>query len=128
MTAILTFLGSYWKYIVPFIIGGLLFGGGAWKIQGMRLDSCKKNEAVCLTANAENAKTITAQKAEIKKVTESCSARIKSKDKAIRKLKEIDNLKPGEVSNATGNNTLGSNSGDSILDALAGMFKPNSKD
>jgi hypothetical protein len=124
----LAFLWQYKFYIASFIIGGMLFGGGAWKIQGMRLDSCKKNEAVCLTANAENAKTITAQKAEIKKATESCSARINSKDKAIRKLKEIDNLKPGEVSNATDNNTVGSNSGDSILDALAGMFKSDSKD
>ena len=104
----------------------MLFGGGAWKIQGMRLDSCKKNEAVCLTANAENTKTITAQKAEIKKATESCSARITSKDNTIKKLKQIDNL------SGTGgkkNEATGVSSGDDILDALnGGMWKPDSKD
>lgn len=119
----LAFLWQYKFYIASFVIGGMLFGGGAWKIQGMRLDTCKKNEAVCLTANAENTKTITAQKAEIKKATESCSARITSKDNTIKKLKQIDNL-GGKKNEATG-----VSSGDDILDALnGGMFKPDSKD
>jgi len=122
----LAFLWEYKFYIASFIIGGMLFGGGAWKIRGIQVDSCKKKEAVYLTANAENTKTITAQKAEIKKATESCSARITSKDNTIKKLKQIDNL-----SGAGGkkNETTGVSSGDDILDALnGGMWKPDSKD
>jgi hypothetical protein len=122
----LAFLWEYKFYIASFIIGGMLFGGGVWKIQGMRLDSCKKNCLVCLTANAENTKTITAQKAEIAKANKSCASRVDSKDKTIKKLKQIDNL------SGTGgkkDETTGVSSGDDILDALnGGMFKPDSKD
>ncbi len=112
---------------IAICVGLLAVGfGSAWKIQGLRLDVCKKNEAVYLTANAENTLTIAAQKAEIEKLNKSCTARIASKDQTIRKLKQIDNL-----SGAGGkkNETTGVSSGDDILDALnGGMWKPDSKD
>ena len=122
----LAFLWQYKFYIASFIIGGMLIGGGAWKIQGQRLDVCKTQQKVCVSANEENSKTIIALKAEVKKATESCSARITSKDNTIKKLKQIDNL-----SGAGGkkNETTGVSSGDDILDALnGGMWKPDSKD
>ena len=123
---VLAFLWEYKFYIACFILGGILIGGSAWKIQGIRLDSCKKNEAVCLTANAENQATITAQKTEIAKLDQSCSARINGKDKTIKKLKEINSLKGGTTDDKA--TTGAGGSGDDILDALGGMFKPDSKD
>lgn len=125
MTAYLWLL----KYIIPFVVGAVIFGGAAWEIQGMRLDACKKNEAVCLTANAENAKTITAQKAEIEKGNKSCEARIKSKDTVIKRLKVIEALTSENISTGedTANETVNNHNSDAIVSELNVMFRPDSK-
>lgn len=112
---------------IAICVGLLAVGfGSAWKIQGLRLDVCKKNEAVYLTANAENTLTIAAQKAEIEKLNKSCSARIESKDQTIRKLKQIDELVPGGATDD--DKKMDADSSDPILGELGRMFKPDKKD
>jgi predicted Ser/Thr protein kinase len=112
----------YWtflKYGIPFLIGAVVFGGAAWKIQGMRLDTCKKTEAVCLTANVENTKTITALQTEVAKGNKTCEQRLASKDSTIKRLKQIDNLRgKDETNHATGND---------LRDALNGLWDTDSK-
>lgn len=87
------------KYLGPFIVGGLIFGGAAWKYKDTQLDACRKDNKVCLTekevcmsANAENVAMIDALKAEIAKGNRSCESRLKSKDAVIKRLKIIDDL------------------------------------
>ena len=111
MTAYLWLL----KYLIPFIMGGLLFGGAAWKIQGGRLDSCKATQQLCLSANIDNTKTIEMMKEEAKKADKSCSDRLISKDQTIKKLKEIDNMRGKDETN-------NDNSTDDIYNALNGMW------
>lgn len=127
----LAFLWEYKFYIASFIIGGMLIGGGAWKIQGQRLDVCKTQQKVCVSANEENSKTITAQKAEIEKGNKSCEARIKSKDTVIKRLKDIDALTSENISTGedTANETVDNHNSDAIVSELNVMFKQsNSKD
>lgn len=90
--------------------------GVAWSWQGARLDVCKKDNQVCVQANAENVATIDALKAEIAKGNKACEARLKSKDKALREMKAIDGLKgkKDEKGNITPD--------DPILLRLDGMF------
>jgi hypothetical protein len=119
----------YWtliKYGIPFLIGAVIFGGAAWKIQGVRLDNAKATLAVCTDANAENDRAITAMKAEIEKLDKSCSARISSKDRAIKKLKQIDELNGGKTDEKENPGT--DSGGDDIMCELNGMFKPDKKD
>jgi hypothetical protein len=124
----------YWtflKYGIPFLIGAVVFGGAAWKIQGQRLDVCKTQQKVCVSANEENIKTITAQKAEIEKGNKSCEARIKSKDTVIKRLKVIDALTSENISTGedTANETVDNRNSDAIVSELNVMFKQsNSKD
>jgi len=105
------------KYVVPFIIGGLLVG----YVQQQRLEVCKKDNQVCVTANAENITTITALKAEIDKANKSCEARLKSKDALVKKLKKIDDLKGKKNEKANDNANDISNS--TILDELNIMWR-----
>lgn len=115
MTAYLWLL----KYIIPFVVGAVIFGGAAWEIQGVRLDKAKATLTVCTDANAENTATIAAQKAEIEKAGKSCQERLASKDSTIKKLKQIDDLRGiHETNHATGND---------LRDALNGMWNADSK-
>jgi len=113
----------YWtfiKYGIPFLIGAVIFGGAAWKIQGVRLDNAKTTLTVCTNANAENDRAITAMKAEIEKGNKSCEQRLASKDTTIKMLKQIDNLRgTNETNHATGND---------LRDALNRMWDSDSKD
>lgn len=112
----------YWtliKYGIPFLIGGMLFGGAAWKIQGMRLDACKVTEQSCLSANVENDKTIQALKDNIVKAGKSCQERLSSKDRTINNLRSIDDLKGKK--DEKGNIA----SDDPVLDRLNRMFGNN---
>lgn len=102
------------KYILPFIIGGLLFGGTAWKIQGARLDSAKAKVSSCMDANKSNIESIEQLKKEIEGSNKSCQERLASKDLTIKRLKEIDKLRGKDENNPS--------SGDTLLDALNGMF------
>lgn len=105
------------KWGIPFIIGGMLAGGAAWKIQGMRLDSCKSTATACLSANVENDKTIKALQADVDKADKTCQQRLASKDATIRKLKEIDDLRGRDETNP--------DSGNPLRDAVNGMWRDN---
>ena len=109
MTAYLWLL----KYIIPFVIGGVLFGGIAWKIQDARVIKAQSELSVVKDANAENVKTITALQAEVAKGNKSCQERLASKDATIRRLQEIDNM--GGHNESDGTNPL--------RDALNGMYR-----
>jgi hypothetical protein len=100
-------------YVGLFAIGF----GVAWSWQGARLDVCKKDNQVCVQANAENVATIDALKAEIAKGNKACEARLKSKDKALKRIQEIDKMRGKDEKNP--------DSGNPLRDALNGMFGDN---
>lgn len=115
---------AYWvlikpflKYIIPFIIGGILVGGAVWKIRGYEVGKLKGELSNCMVANAENTKTITALQAEIAKGNKTCEQRLKSKQGAINRLREIDDLK-----GASDGKKVGTDSNDPVLNQLRGMF------
>jgi len=124
----------YWtflKYGIPFLIGAVVFGGAAWKIQGVRLDNAKATLTVCESANKENSITIEQLKVEAKSLNKSCEARIKSKDTVIKRLKDIDALTSENISTGedTANETVDNRNSDAIVSELNVMFKQsNSKD
>jgi hypothetical protein len=107
------------KYGIPFLIGAMIAGGAAWKIQGVRLDSCRSTEQACLSANAENTKAITALQADITKGNKTCQERIASKDSAIKRLRDIDNMRGKD------DKKVDANSGDPILSELLRMWDNN---
>ncbi|MEN6317253.1 MAG: hypothetical protein ABFD82_00645 [Syntrophaceae bacterium] len=115
---------SYWilikpflKYIIPFIIGGILVGGTVWKIHKYKVGKLEGQVSICKDANAENTKTITALQAEIAKGNKTCEQRLKSKQGAINRLREIDDLK-----GASDGKKVGTDSNDPVLNQLRGMF------
>lgn len=104
------------RYGIPFVIGAILFGGSAWKIQGIRVDRLKGEVSICKEANLTNVQTIDTLKADIAKQDKTCQARLASKDSTINNLRSIDDLKgkkddKGKVT-----------SDDPILNHLNGMF------
>lgn len=96
-----------------FIIGF----GVAWSWQGARLDAVRTEMKVCKEANVENQKSISNLQGEVAKSNKSCEARLKSKDRALRELKEIDDLKGGKGEKGNSNPT-----GNAVLDALNRLF------
>jgi len=111
------------KYGIPFIIGGLLFGGAAWKIQDWRYGGDRVKLEACSSANVENATTIEQLKKQAENFNKTCEQRIASKDSTIKKLRQIDELHGGN----TNGQEMDADSGDSVLNELRGMFKLNSK-
>jgi len=110
----------YWtliKYGIPFIIGAMIFGGAAWKIQGVRLDNAKAFVVACESANKENIVTIEQLKKQAESFNKACEARLASKDGTIKKLRDIDALRGKDEKTPT--------SGDPIRDALNGMWNDN---
>jgi len=81
------------KYGIPFIIGGMLFGGFMWKIQDWRYSGDRAKLGACESANIENDTTILALKDSILKADKSCSERLANKDSTIKRLRDIDNLR-----------------------------------
>lgn len=110
MTAYLWLL----KYVIPFVVGAVIFGGAAWKIQSIRLDNAKAAVVVCEQANSENTKTIELMKVEIEKNSLSCSKKLAGKDATINRLRQIDSLE------VKGEKVV--DSGDAILDELNRMW------
>jgi hypothetical protein len=114
------------KFLVPYLIGGLIVGGATWKIQGMRLDRAKLNleqsqsqVVACQDANKSGQATIGALKKEIANAQSVCAVRLKVKENTIRTMKEIDDIKPKKVNNEKDSNVA---TGDVILDMLNSMF------
>ena len=104
------------KWGIPFIIGGMIFGGAAWKIQGVRLSVAKADFATCSIANQTNTETIEQLKKQAESYNKSCQERIKGKDGTINRLREIDNLR------GSNGQKVDANSNDPILNQLRGMF------
>lgn len=125
MTAYLWLL----KYIIPFVVGAVIFGGAAWEIQGARLDKAKATLTVCTDANKENSITIEQLKEQAKSLNKSCDARIKSKDTVIKRLKDIEALTSENISTGEDTNeAVDNHNSDAIVSELNVMFKPDSKD
>ena len=129
-------------YAVAFAIGAALAGGAAWMIQGARVDSAKaelsqtradlkvsqNNEKICEDTNKLNQATIGSLQEEVKSALQGCDSRLAAKDKTLKNLRRISELKPGvpkEGINEIGKNDSGlASSGDPLLDELNRMFVP----
>lgn len=117
------------KVLIPFIIGAVIGGFIVGKVKQSKIDTLqvelaktKQELTVCQDANATSQATIGNMKAELQSTQESCTTRLKQKEHTAAEIKRIDNLKPGVKANETDRNSVGSSTGDPILDALNGMF------
>jgi len=128
-------------YIIPFLIGAALAGGTAWTIQGARVDSAKAdleqtladlkvsrgNEEACRDVNKINETTIGSLQEEVKSALQGCDSRLAAKDKTLKNLKRISELKPDAKggTNEMGKDNSGvASHGDPILDELNRMYDP----
>ena len=114
MSVLLAFLGSYWKYILPLVLGIAIGASVGWKIQQWRFGGDRVKLNACISANAEKDNTIKMQQEEVAKCNKSCQERLKSKDATLKKMRDIDNLRGKDEKNPS--------SGDALLDALNGMY------
>jgi hypothetical protein len=107
-------------------IGAAIGGGAAWRIQGVRIGHLQANVetlttqlSACQGANAENIKTIDGLQIEVANANGICDSRLKTKEGLVKRLQEIDNLKPRASKNEAGNPT---DAADPLLGELNGMF------
>lgn len=107
--------------IIGLLIGMIFAGASVWWAKDQQVKAVKVELQTAKDANAslETAKELL--KDEVKRMNESCTARINNKDRTINRLREIDSLKPGKVNNNETNSIAG-NRGDPILDALNDMW------
>lgn len=124
------------KILVPIIIGAVIGGIIVGKVQQVRIDAkaveltkvqqelAKKQKELtdCQGANDTNQATIGSLTTELQSAQTSCTTRLRQKEHTAAEIKRIDNLKPGVKANETDRNSVGSTSGDPILDGLNGMF------
>ncbi len=89
------------RILCPYLIGAVIAGGCAWKIQGIRMDALKNRLAVqkaeilsCQDANKVCGETIIKLKADIQKATANCEKRISVRNELMDRIREIDELKP----------------------------------
>lgn len=122
------------KILIPFIIGALIGGFIIGKAKQSKIDTLqveltktRQELTVCQDANATNQATIGSMKAELQSVQASCTTRLRQKERTASEIKRIDSLKPGVKTDETDSNTVGSSTGDPILDALNGMFIDNGR-
>jgi len=132
----LTIVRKLLPYIIPFLIGAALAGGAAWIVQGARVDSAKatleqaladlkvsrSNEESCRDVNKINEATIGSLQEEVKSALQGCDSRLAAKDKTLKSLKRISELKGG--TDETVKNDSGVASTDPILDELNRMHVP----
>lgn len=124
-------------YAVAFVIGATLVGGSVWMIQGARVDSAKaelsetqanlrisqNNEKACEDSNKINQATIGGLQEEVRSSLQGCDSRLAVKDKTLKNLKRISELKGGTDEKVENGSTVNS-SGDPFLDELNRMFIP----
>jgi len=129
------------KILVPVIIGAVIGGIIVGKVQQARIDAkeveltkvkqelaAKQKELTdCQGANDTNQATIGSLTTELQSAQKGCTARLRQKENTASEIKRIDSLKPGVKANETDRNTVGSSSGDPILDGLNGMFVNDGK-
>lgn len=120
------------SYIMIIILLASLAGGfyGGCEVQKGKVERLKADVAQlegnlkeCQQVNVTNIEATTALKEDVKKANRSCASRVAAKDALIKKLQEIDNLKP------TGGTTSEKDSSvtnpDPILDRLNKLFVPS---
>lgn len=119
------------KILIPFIIGAIIGGMVVGKAKQVQIDAGKvelsktqQELVVCQDANKTNQETITSLQMELRSAQQSCTTRLREKERTVNEIKQIDSLKPGVTANETNNNN-GGNSGDPILDSLNRMFIPD---
>jgi len=122
------------KVLIPFIIGAVIGGFIIGKVKQSKIDALqveltktRQELTVCQDANATNQATIGSMKTELQSAQTSCTTRLRQKERTAAEIKRIDGLKPGVKANETDRNTVGSTSGDPILDGLNGMFIDDGK-
>jgi hypothetical protein len=120
-------------YLIGFMIGAALVGYiQQQRIKGYQADLkiSRNNEKLCEDANKTNQATIGSLQQEVKAALKGCDAQLAVKETTLKNLKRINELKPGAVNGGSNEsnkkNIGGSSSGDSILDALNGMYSPGS--
>jgi tRNA A37 N6-isopentenylltransferase MiaA len=107
--------------VIGLLVGMLLAGAGVWWAKDQQVKAVKVELQTAKDANASLEKAKESLREEVKKMDKSCTARINSTDTTIKRLKEIEELKPGVLTNEADNDTGSDNSGDPILDALNGV-------
>lgn len=123
--SVATFIMANWKYILVGTASAFL----VYQMQQFRISNLKDTliekqaEIKDLTAaNQSNVLTIDKLKIEVANINKSCTSRLQAKEKIIKELRDIDNLKIG------GKDNEGKNpSGDAVFDALNSMFKPTNR-
>jgi septal ring factor EnvC (AmiA/AmiB activator) len=117
------------KILVPVIIGAIIGGIVVGKAKQLQIDAVKLELAktkqeltVCQDANQASQATIGSITTELQSAQKSCTTRLRQKENTAAEIKRIDSLKPGVKTDETDSNTVGSGSGDPILDGLNGMF------
>jgi len=124
------------KVLAPVLIGAVIGGAIVGKVQQIRLNAKdielvrateelttrKKELTDCQEANAPSQATIGSMKAELQSVQRNCTVRLRQKEQTAAEITRIDGLKPGVKAAETDRNSVGSSTGDPILDGLNGMF------
>ncbi|MDM7320233.1 MAG: hypothetical protein P3W91_000725 [Fervidobacterium sp.] len=104
----LAIAGTFVGVVVGFVAG--------WKIREDRIKLFETKLKQCEDVNIQNQKTIEELKQALEKQAKACAKRVKMKEETIKRLKEIDELKPGGNENESGSHN------DTILDELNSMF------
>ena len=88
------------KIALPALIAGVISFGGAWKLQGVKMESVRadlKQARIELTAahaaNQSNQEAISRLKDELQKSNIACNTRMKIKEELAAKIRKIDALK-----------------------------------
>ena len=97
------------KLLFPYLIGAVIAGGAAWKIQGIRIDVLKnqitlKNTEIlsCQDANDACGETVKKLKSNLQAAEAKCENRLSAKNKVVDRIREIDELKPDPEANEEG--------------------------
>lgn len=113
-------------YAIICAVGIAIGAWTAWWIQGVRVGHLQANIETlttqlsgCQGANAENIRTIDGLQIEVANANGICDSRLKTKEGLVKRLQEIDNLKPRASKNEAGNPT---DAADPLLGELNGMF------
>ena len=103
MWSLLVFGIKNWKYIVLSIVSMAIGFMVAWRIQEVYLEHAKAQITGlkiqiqnCLNANNVNQETISSLKTELSKSQSLCRSRLNARDRTIKRLRKINNLRHAE--------------------------------
>jgi hypothetical protein len=116
-------------YAIFIAIGIAIGASAAWWIQGVRIghlemavETLTTQLKDCQDANVTDQATIGEMIAEARSAAGMCDNRLKTKEGLVKRLEEIDNLKPRAIKNEKGNPA---DAADPLLSELNGMFSVN---